>query len=202
VWFRQLPAGKYAIRVTLRGTDGDRGFVVLSFALLWRDETMRRVAHQCCVTAFAIALSACDGGTGVSVGPVSTAPSVPQVAASISRATAPQAPAFVGFGCFAHSQVSAAFDIVIVASIPIHLSQVTLRLIDGSNLGGPMVTFPQPALTAQFGTTDVLAGIPRTFTFRPEFQCGADRPQHVAAQLALMDLAGAAHGITVTAPWP
>src|SRR5712671_5883567 len=104
---------------------------------------MRRVASGCCVTAFAIALSACDGGTGGSVGLISTGPSPSQVTGSIGLATGPHAPAFVNFGCFGGSQVPAAFDIVIVAAIPLHLSHVTLWLIDGSNVGGPMVAFPQ-----------------------------------------------------------
>jgi hypothetical protein len=34
VWFRQLPAGEYKIRVTLRGTQGERGVVALWCDLL------------------------------------------------------------------------------------------------------------------------------------------------------------------------
>jgi len=162
---------------------------------------MRTVSSVCCVTALAIGLTACDGGGASSAGLVSTAPSTSEVSASFGQPTAPQAPAFVNFLCTAPSQVSAVFDIVVVASTTMNLTHVTIRLIDGSTVGGPMVTFPQPALTTQFGTTRVLAGVARTFTFRPQFSCGARRPHHVEAQLALLDPAGAPHRVTVVGPW-
>jgi len=36
VWFRQLPAGKYQVRITVMGTDGKRGYKVLIFELVGR----------------------------------------------------------------------------------------------------------------------------------------------------------------------
>jgi hypothetical protein len=51
-----------------------------------------------------------------------------------------------------------------------NVDQVTFRLIDGSNLGGPMVTVPHIELDRRFGST-VLLG-PRTFEFQPLFDCG------------------------------
>ncbi len=164
---------------------------------------MRTFVSGCGVAALAIALSACDGGAAVGVGVIATAPSAsPAVTASIS--TVPPAPAFRGFGCFGPSQVAVAFDVVIVinVSMPMRLNDVMMQLIDGSHVGGPMVTFPQPSLTTQFGTTDVLAGIARPFRFSPQFQCDAHRADHVAAHLTLLDSRGASRGVTVAGPLP
>ena len=162
---------------------------------------MRTFVSGCCVTALAIVLSACEGGAPVVPTQITTAPLVsPAVTASIGTAT--QAPAFWILGCTGHSQVAAAFDIVIVASMPMRLNNVTIQLIDGSSLGGPMVTFPQPSLITQFGTTDLFNGIARTFTFWPQFGCGARRPDRVVAQLTLLDSTGAPRGVTVAGPLP
>jgi hypothetical protein len=86
----------------------------------------------------------------------------------------------------------------------VRVDNVTIRLNDGSNLGGPMVTFPQPGLAAQFGTTVVAAGIPRTFTFTPQFSCGSGTtpPSQVMGQISLMDSAGLPHTVAVSAPFP
>jgi hypothetical protein len=67
-----------------------------------------------------------------------------------------------------------------------------------------MVTIPQPGLTAQFGTTVVSAGIPRTFMLTPQFSCGSGTtlPSQVMGQISLMDSAGLAHTVAVSAPFP
>jgi len=161
---------------------------------------MRTSVSVCCVTALALALSACDGDVPASAA-VTTAPSTaPVVVASISPATVLLAPGLSTTGCIAYPPVAAAFNIVIVAWTPMDLNLVTMHLIDGSNVGGPMVTFPRPELTRQFGTTVVHTGIARTFTFRPQFPCGSVGADHVAAQLTLVDAKGAARSVTVAGP--
>jgi hypothetical protein len=161
---------------------------------------MRTLLSGCCVATLAIALSACDAATGP-VGLITTAPSViAAVNASISFVSVGQAPAFGISGCTGSQ--SAGFDVVIVASVPMQLNHVTIQLIDGSNLGGPMVTFPQASLSTQFGTTNVVAGVARTFTFWPQFSCVAVRPARVAAQLRLVDATGAPRGVTIAGPLP
>jgi hypothetical protein len=96
----------------------------------------------------------------------------------------------------------AAFNVVIVAPMSVRVDNVTIAMVNGQNLGGPMVTFPQPALTAQFGTTVVLAGIPRTFTFTPQFPCASFAPSQVMAKIALLDSAGLPRTVTASGPFP
>jgi hypothetical protein len=44
-------------------------------------------------------------------------------------------------------------------------------MIDGTNLGGPSITIPQPELSARFGSTLINAGTTRDFALRPDFGC-------------------------------
>jgi hypothetical protein len=166
---------------------------------------MRATLSGCCVTAVAIALSACDSGIVSHVGTGPTAPSPsPAITASIQYLPTSQGPSVAPTGCNPHVPPVTTFAVVIAAPTPMRVDNVTIRLIDGSNLGGPMVTFPQPGLTAQFGTTVVPAGIPRTFTFTPQFSCGSGTtlPSQVMGQIALMDSAGQSHTVAVSAPFP
>jgi len=75
-------------------------------------------------------------------------------------------------------------------------------LINGSELGGPMITIPRAPLTAQFGTTRILAGTPRTFTLTPHFVCGAGRAQSVAVDISVVEPSGVVDSVTVTRPLP
>jgi hypothetical protein len=166
---------------------------------------MRATLSGCCVTAVVIALSACDRETVSGVGLVGTAPSPsPAITASIQYIPTLQAAILGTNGCNPYLPPLTTFDVVIVAPMAVRVDTVTIRLNDGSNLGGPMVTFPQPGLAAQFGTTVVAAGIPRTFTFTPQFSCGSGTtpPSQVMGQISLMDSAGLPHTVAVSAPFP
>jgi hypothetical protein len=87
-------------------------------------------------------------------------------------------PAFLNVGCLATSipvaprPLTRRFDIVITALTPVEVDSVTIQMIDGSSLGGPMMTFPRPTLTDRFGDLRVAAGIPRRFGFDPQIPCG------------------------------
>jgi hypothetical protein len=116
---------------------------------------------------------------------------------------APQSAPFVGtpnveYTCLGSPYVTSGFAIVISAGRTTELDQVTIRLLDGSHVGGPAVTFPRPGLTNEFGSTVIVAGDTRRFLFRPYFPCGAGRAQAVAADLSFVDLGGVPHGMTVT----
>ena len=168
---------------------------------------MRATLSGFCVTAVAIALSACDSGIVSHVGtaPTALSPSPsPAISASIQYVPTSQGPNVGISGCNPHVPPVTTFAVVIATPTPMRVDNVTIRLIDGSNLGGPMVTFPQPGLTAQFGTTVVPAGIPRTFTFTPQFACGSGTtlPSQVMGQISLMDSAGLPHTVAVSAPFP
>jgi hypothetical protein len=168
---------------------------------------MRTFISACCVTVLALALSACDRAVATGAA-ITTAPSVsPALVASIRSVGVPYAPGFAipgvaANGCIVYSNRGAAFDIAIVTSTRMDLNHVTIHLIDGTNVGGPMVTFPQSELTTQFGTTRVLPGIARTFTFRPQFPCGSIGANQVSAQLTLVDSTGAARSVSAVGPLP
>ena len=76
------------------------------------------------------------------------------------------------FGCSSRfNRFSDLGLIVTTSSINVFVDDVTVRMIDGTNLGGPMVTFGRPELNAQFGDTLVRAGTSRRFGFRSAFGC-------------------------------
>jgi hypothetical protein len=62
---------------------------------------------------------------------------------------------------------------------------VTFRLISGTSVGGPMVTFQRAGLVDLFGTTSIVGT--RAFTFTPTFPCGFGRPTLLTADVALVD---------------
>jgi hypothetical protein len=107
---------------------------------------------------------------------------------------------FVSVGCSKSSEFTEAFDIAMTASSAVDIDQITLHLIDGTNLGGPEITFPQPNLVSQFGTTHIAAGVSRTFTFHPQFGCASPSLRSVTADIRFLDMSGLSHGITVTTP--
>ncbi len=149
---------------------------------------MLRPTIACAVLAFA--LSACDDDavrTGV---PVVFAPS-PAVAATIS-----QPPFFSPNDCVGNPNVTFPFTIVISAFETVDVDRVTIQLIDGSSLGGPMVSVPKPGLTRQFGSTLVVAGTSRPFSFQPQFPCGV-YPRSVSADIAYVDARGTMRNFTV-----
>jgi hypothetical protein len=149
--------------------------------------------------AAALALSACSGG-GVIIAP-SGAATAGVVSASIGvSATAPGP--FVNYGCAVIPQAAPSFDIIVTTTRTADLESVTIRLINGSELGGPMITFPKAPLTTQFGTRRIVAGTPRTFTLSPQFVCGPTRPQSVAASIAVVEPTGETHTVSVSRPLP
>ena len=145
-------------------------------------------------TLVALALFGCDSGpasiTATMQGPSAVAP----VVVVIGPAMSGLAPFFLGVQ-------SPIFDLRISASTTVDLHQVTIHMIDGSNLGGPMITVPRTDLVGQFGTTSIVAGSTRTFTLRPKF-VWTTPPKSIAADITVKDSRGVAYGVTVESPWP
>ncbi len=163
---------------------------------------MRMTLYACGVLVAAIALSACDSPA---ISHVGTAPSpIPAISASIQYVPTGQGPGLGTAGCHTPLSPLTTFDVVIATSAQMRVDNVTMQLIDGSNLGGPMVTFPQPRLMSQFGTTVVPAGIARTFTFTPQFACGSGTtlPSRVMGQITLSDSTGLSRTVAISAPLP
>ena len=92
-------------------------------------------------------------------------------------------------------------DLRISASTTVDLQQVTIHMIDGTNLGGPMVTVPRADLVGQFGSIRILGGSIGTFRFHPRFRWD-NRPRSVAADVTVKDSRGVAHSVTAESPWP
>ena len=90
---------------------------------------------------------------------------------------------------------SPGFDLVITSSKDVNLHHVTIRMIDGTDLGGPTVTLPQVELVERFGSSHVRAGTRRVLTFRPEFEWTVP-PRGVAADIAVLDDRGGMQRVT------
>jgi hypothetical protein len=146
----------------------------------------------------AVTLCGCDGG-GASVAGITWMPSGPStvvfIAGSVDFSPGFQLPSTVT------APTPLAFEIVVSASQSIDVQQVTIHMIDGSNLGGPMVTVPWATLMERFGTTHVAAGMTRTFTLWPSF-VWTSPPRSVAADITCVDSHGVMHRLTVERPWP
>ena len=148
-------------------------------------------------TVIAVVLSAygCDGG---GVGVITTAPAVLATAVPVA-ASISVTPGFVGL-CVGNFYPVQHFHLRITTSTAVDLDHVTMRLIDGSTLGGPSVTIPSSQLTTQFQTTHILAHSSRTFVLAPQFHCGWRSPYAVAADVVYLDHTGVSAGITASSP--
>jgi hypothetical protein len=142
-------------------------------------------------------LAACDdeGPSRAMVFVPTASSTLPAITASINPGIVPGIGGFVCPGPIASN-----FQIFISASQTVDLNQVSIQMIDGSHLGGPMVTFPSPLLTSQFSSRRILAGTTRTFAFNPRFVCGATRPQAVSARIDYIGPTGVMQGITIEQP--
>jgi hypothetical protein len=91
------------------------------------------------------------------------------------------------------------FTLVIVSpgQGDLSMDRVTFRLIDGSNIGGPAVTFPRPGLNNMFGSTFVIGT--SAFSFTPTFGCVVTQPQAIAAEVVLINRAGGIRNLWVSA---
>ena len=133
----------------------------------------------------ALALSACDDDDESTVTTTfSFAPS-PAIAATIGQ------PSFIPT-----DPCAATFVVVISAFETIDVDAFTIRLIDGSVRGLPVVPVPKLELTRQFGSTLVVAGTSRSFRLQPQFPCDVT-PQAVAADIAFVNARGVMQNFTV-----
>jgi hypothetical protein len=150
----------------------------------------------------AFAVSGCsDTHTGTAT--VGTGPSaLSPVSASISALTmAPEAPVVFQSNVTTGQPRSAKFNIIVAALQTVTMSSATVHLSDGSNLGGPSITFPQTALISQFGSTAIVAGATRTFGFNPQFG-PFETPLLLSANLLFVDMSGMSHVVFVSTPVP
>ena len=76
------------------------------------------------------------------------------------------------------------------------VDELTLHLLDGTNVGGPGITIPPTGLNDAI----VRAGTSRTFVVTPTFKCGVSSPQSVHADVVIVDPTGLRTSLSTTAP--
>jgi hypothetical protein len=129
----------------------------------------------------AILLSACGGNPAAMTAELVTVPSTTDARQSVFLE-----PLIVVVSC--QGSPTLVTDVTFVVSSgpsTSSIDSVLMHMIDGSNLGGPSVTYPQAGLVGLFGPTS-FAGT-RRFTFRPRFACGATPPRFMTADVTLVD---------------
>jgi len=163
---------------------------------------MRSAGHIVFLAVVAAALPACNGTVVVSPSPVTAAVTSAAARVTIAPPAGTQTALFVGGGCMVGSHLTERFGIGITAVSTIDINHVTVRMIDGTHLGGPAVTFPSAMVAQQFGTVHLVGGTTRTFIAQPDVVCGA-RPWHgVSVDVAFQEPGGASHIATASLPWP
>jgi hypothetical protein len=93
---------------------------------------------------------------------------------------------------------SPSFHLLVTAGVQdVTLNSVTIHMIDGSNLGGPSITIPQPQLAERFGSTLIVGGATRDFALRPDFGCIARLPTALRSSALILDQRGSPQTIVV-----
>ena len=174
---------RYSLKALMRTTILGGGVILLTLALGGCD-----CHRQGCGGPFTAAIATAGVSTAVvpvvvSIIPVSSATTVISSATSVIV------------------EPSVIIDLRIAASTTVDLNQVTVHMIDGTNLGGPMVTVPRADLLTQFGTIRILGGSIGTFRLRPRLKW-TNPPRSVAADVTVTDSRGVAHNVTAESPWP
>jgi hypothetical protein len=142
-----------------------------------------------------LALASCDRAVGGPSGITFSA--TPSIGVVISPQVVPIAQVTT-VACAMVPTFTTNFNLVITASaVNVSVDSVTFRLLDGSGLGGPMITVPKPGLDQMFGSTLVVGS--RAFAFQPVFGCGVIQARSIAAEVVLVDSTGTARNVTVSA---
>jgi hypothetical protein len=87
------------------------------------------------------------------------------------------------------------FNVVVFTSMPINLDSGTIRLIDGSGVGGPAIPIPLGNLQTG-GSPLVSPGTQTTLTLSPDVACPTTLPATVIVTLTGVDLNGTVHAAT------
>jgi hypothetical protein len=157
---------------------------------------MRGAIHGWAAMISALALGGCDGVAVVAFTPTGP-PGTPPLIASIGWS-----PGWSLVDPAEHRTVAAPpIALVISARVAIDVQQLTIHLIDGSNLGGPMITVPKNQLTTMFRTTHIPSGMTRTFTLMPSFVL-TRHPQAVRIDIVCVDVRGVTHFASIQDPLP
>ena len=129
--------------------------------------------------------------------------------AAIAPAPVPAAVAVITTGpvifnpftsCVTAAVVTPNLNLIITSARDVTVDEVTLHLIDGTNVGGPGITIPRTNLNGGFANTIVRAGTSRTFVLAPTFSCGVVLPRSIRGDVGIVDPAGARTTLVATVP--
>jgi hypothetical protein len=128
----------------------------------------------------------------------------PSVSAVIDARIQPQIVALdpvFGLRCPAVPPFATTFDLVVqeLTGIDMFLDQVSLQVLDGTNLGGSPIVFPRADLTRLFPSTLITGRGSRAFRFSPQFGCGIGVPQILIVNTIFLDGFGTQHRSTIRA---
>jgi hypothetical protein len=141
-----------------------------------------------------VSLCGCEGGAvGVGWNPQGPSMAAP-VSVSLAFSNVGVAP-FVG-----RASSIPFFDVAITASSAVDVDEAMFTLIDGTTLGGPMITIPHASLVDQFGSTRIAAGASRVFRMRP-FSTFPQVPLAVGVDVTVVDGRNVRHHATDQRPW-
>jgi hypothetical protein len=138
-----------------------------------------------------LASAGCDRSTTVAgIAPAG----VPAATAHLTTAPMPFAPSTY---CASVALLTPSISLL-VASVggDVAVDELTLHLLDGTNVGGPGITIPR----TDFTDAIVRAGTSRTFVVTPTFKCGVSSPQSIHGDVVLVDSAGLRTSLSTTAP--
>jgi hypothetical protein len=95
-----------------------------------------------------------------------------------------------------------AFDLVIdqQGRNALFIEQVTIRLLDGSSVGGSPVLMSAADLTARFGSTEVRPGVTGRFGLQPRFGCETFLPRSLRTEVLLRDASGVPRTMSLIVP--
>jgi hypothetical protein len=126
-----------------------------------------------------LACAACESSDSTVENPVAPGPFVGHLSSTITTVVRTH-------GC--GLSASPGFDLVVTSlNRNVFVDNVTIHMIDGTNLGGPMIPYPRPSLNSMFGSTLVPGGQSRVFIFTPGLACSWFTPGALRADVRVVD---------------
>jgi hypothetical protein len=129
----------------------------------------------------------------------------------VAPSVAPSKAAFVGrldsvtvtttariLGCAPFAPPGSVHVAVTASTANLFVDRITIQMIDGTHLGGPMVTFARPQLTSMFGTTMLIPGQTSVFVLQPAFGCAVFSTGSLRTQALVANDRGAAFWVTAS----
>jgi hypothetical protein len=143
-----------------------------------------RTGLACSLAALSLALSGCeDSRMGAALAPA------PAITGHVVLTALPLSPT-ASARCATAGLLIADLNLTVSATqTSLVVEDVTLHLIDGTNLGGPGV-FPAAGVNAPIVNPFVAARSSRSFALTPTFRCGVSAPQSIRGDVGVAGAGG------------